>query len=60
MRVLEVVSDADTIARILHGARAPPAPPSLGQILGIRDDLEDAHAAAAFSAAGDVERELFP
>ena len=27
MRVLEVVSDADAIARILHGARAPPAPP---------------------------------
>jgi len=29
MRVLEVVSDADAIARILHGARAPPtSPPS--------------------------------
>ena len=27
MRVLEVVSDPDAIARILHGARAPPAPP---------------------------------
>jgi hypothetical protein len=33
MRVLEVVSDADAIARILHGARAPPAPPPLGQVL---------------------------
>ena len=33
MRVLEVVSDADAIARILHGARAPPAPPLLGQVL---------------------------
>lgn len=32
MRVLEVVSDADAIARILHGARAPPAPPP-GQLL---------------------------
>ena len=30
MRVLEVVSDADAIARILHGARAPPAPPPPG------------------------------
>ena len=27
MRVLEIVSDPDAIARILHGARAPPAPP---------------------------------
>jgi len=27
MRVLEVVSDADAVARILDGARAPPAPP---------------------------------
>ena len=33
MRVLEVVSDADAIARILHGARAPPPPPPLGQVL---------------------------
>ena len=33
MRVLEVVSDADAIARILHGARAPPAPPPPGQVL---------------------------
>ena len=33
MRVLEVVSDADAIARILHGARAPPAPPPPGQLL---------------------------
>jgi hypothetical protein len=33
MRVLEVVSDADAIARILHGARAPPAPPPTGQLL---------------------------
>ena len=33
MRVLEVVSDPDAIARILHGARAPPAPPPLGQVL---------------------------
>ncbi len=28
-----------------------------GDGVGIGDDLEDAHAAAAFSAAGDVERE---
>jgi len=27
MRVLEVVSDANAIARILHGARAPPTSP---------------------------------
>jgi hypothetical protein len=27
MRVLEVVSDPDDIARVLHGARAPPPPP---------------------------------
>jgi hypothetical protein len=33
MRVLAVVSDADAIARILHGARAPPPPPPLGQVL---------------------------
>lgn len=33
MRVLEVVSDPDAIARILHGARAPPAPPPPGQLL---------------------------
>ncbi len=33
MRVLEVVSDADAIARILHGARAPPAPHPPGQVL---------------------------
>jgi len=33
MRVLEVVSDADAIARILHGARASPAPPPTGQLL---------------------------
>ncbi len=33
MRVLEVVSDADAIASILHGARAPPAPPPPGQLL---------------------------
>ncbi len=33
MRVLEVVSDADAIARILHGARAPPAPPPPAQVL---------------------------
>ena len=33
MRVLEVVSDPDAIARILHGARAPPAPHPPGQIL---------------------------
>ena len=31
--VLEVVSDPDAIARILHGARAPPAPPPPGQLL---------------------------
>ena len=33
MRVLEVVSDPDAIARILHGARAPPAPHPPGQLL---------------------------
>ena len=33
MRVLEVVSDPGAIARILHGARAPPAPPPPGQLL---------------------------
>jgi hypothetical protein len=33
MRVLEVVSDPDAIARILHGARAPPAPPPPGQLM---------------------------
>ena len=33
MRVLGVVSDANAIARILHGARAPPAPPPPGQVL---------------------------
>jgi len=33
MRVLEVVSDLDAIARILHGARAPPAPHPPGQLL---------------------------
>ena len=33
MRVIQVVSDADAIARILHGARAPPALPPLGQVL---------------------------
>jgi hypothetical protein len=33
MRVLEVVSDPDAIARILHGARAPPAPPPPGHLL---------------------------
>jgi hypothetical protein len=33
MRVLEVVSDPDAIARILHGARAPPAPLPPGQLL---------------------------
>ncbi|MBK7827378.1 hypothetical protein [Nannocystis sp.] len=27
MRVLDVVRDPDDIARILHGARAPPRPP---------------------------------
>ena len=27
MRILEVVSDPDDIARVLHGARAPPPPP---------------------------------
>jgi hypothetical protein len=32
MRVLEVVSNPDAIARILHGARAPPAPAPPGQI----------------------------
>jgi len=30
--VLEVISDPDAIARILHNARAPPAPPP-GQLL---------------------------
>ena len=30
---MEVVSDPDAIARILHGARAPPALPPPGQIL---------------------------
>jgi len=33
MRVLEVASDADAIARILHRTRAPPAPPPPGQLL---------------------------
>jgi len=33
MRVLEVVSDADAIARILYGARTPPEPPPPGQVL---------------------------
>ncbi len=33
MRVLEIISDPDAIARILHGARAPPAPPPPGQLL---------------------------
>ena len=36
MRVLEVVSDPDDIARVLHGARAPPPRPRLhppGQVL---------------------------
>ena len=33
MRVLEVVSDPEAIARILHGARAPPAPHPPGQLL---------------------------
>jgi hypothetical protein len=33
MRVLEVVSDPDAIARLLHRARAPPALPPPGQLL---------------------------
>jgi hypothetical protein len=33
MRVLEVDPDPDAIARILHGARAPPAPPPPSQLL---------------------------
>jgi len=33
VRVLEVISDPDAIARLLHGARAPPVPPPLGQVL---------------------------
>ena len=33
LRVLEVVSDPDAIARVLHGARAPPRPPPPGQVL---------------------------
>ena len=35
MRVLEVVSDPDAIARILHRARAPPAHPPPGQLLSL-------------------------
>ena len=33
MRVLEVVDTADDIARVLHGARAPPRPFPPGQVL---------------------------
>ena len=33
MRILEVVETADDIARVLHGARAPPRPHPPGQIM---------------------------
>ena len=33
MRILEVVDTPDAIARVLHGARAPPRPPPPGQLV---------------------------
>src|SRR5690606_6752685 len=36
MRILEVVDTPDAIARVLHGARAPPRPPPPGQLLLLR------------------------
>ena len=36
MRILEVVDTPDAVARVLHGARAPPRPPPPGQLLLLR------------------------
>jgi AcrR family transcriptional regulator len=36
MRILEVVGSPDAVARVLHGARAPPRPPPPGQLLLLR------------------------
>ena len=33
MRILEVVDTPDAVARVLHGARAPPRPPPPGQLV---------------------------
>jgi hypothetical protein len=33
MRILEVVDAPDAVARVLHGARAPPRPPPPGQLV---------------------------
>src|SRR5690606_9629066 len=35
-RILEVVDTPDAVARILHGARAPPRPPPPGRVLLFR------------------------
>ena len=36
MRIVEVVDTPDAVARVLHGARAPPRPPPPGQLLLLR------------------------
>ena len=33
MRILEVVDTPDAVARVLHGARAPPRQPPPGQLV---------------------------